>query len=73
MRKLFSLLLLVCLVLVSVTVLNAFGPLGADTASPTQDGTLPALAAIAGNGMMSTESYDDLEELSSRRYHSCNQ
>jgi carboxypeptidase Q len=33
-------------------------------ASPAQDGTLPALTAIAGQGMMSSESYDDLAELS---------
>ncbi len=32
--------------------------------SPAQDGTMPALAAIAGQGMLSNESYDDLEELS---------
>jgi carboxypeptidase Q len=40
---------------------------GADApepASPAQDGTLPALSAIAGQGMMSSESYDDLAELS---------
>jgi carboxypeptidase Q len=35
-----------------------------EPASPAQDGTLPALTAIAGQGMMSSESYDDLEELS---------
>ncbi len=64
MRK--SLLLLSCfsLVLASSVVLKATGPSNTAPASPAQDGTLPALAAIAGNGMMSTESYDDLEELS---------
>ena len=37
---------------------------GAEPVSPAQDGTMPALAAIAGQGMLSTESYDDLQELS---------
>ncbi len=53
-----------------VGVLMAFagyGPL-ADTASkplsPAQDGTLPALTAIAGDGMMDSHAYRDLEELS---------
>jgi carboxypeptidase Q len=36
----------------------------ADPVSPAQDGTLPALTAIAGQGMMTSESYDDLAELS---------
>jgi len=36
----------------------------ANPASPAEDGTMPALAAIAGHGMMTTESYDDLRELS---------
>src|ERR1700741_3648836 len=36
----------------------------AEPASPAQDGTMPALTAIAGQGMMSNEAYDDLEELS---------
>ena len=64
MRKLFFLLSSTCLILISITFLNASGLSGAEPGSPAQDGTLPALAAIAGNGMMSTESYDDLEELS---------
>src|ERR1700743_2270787 len=33
-------------------------------AAPAQDGTMPALTAIAGQGMMSSEGFDDLEELS---------
>jgi len=32
--------------------------------SPAEDGTLPALTAIAGKGMMACHAYDDLEELS---------
>src|ERR1041384_3204104 len=36
----------------------------AEPAAPSEDGTMPALTAIAGHGMMSTEAYDDLEELS---------
>jgi carboxypeptidase Q len=36
----------------------------AEPAAPAQDGTMPALTAIAGHGMMSTEAFDDLEELS---------
>src|SRR6476659_7641212 len=35
-----------------------------EPAAPAQDGTMPALTAIAGHGMMSSEAYDDLEELS---------
>ncbi len=38
---------------------NAAGP-----AAPAEDGTMPALTAIAGQGMMSNEAYNDLEELS---------
>jgi carboxypeptidase Q len=36
----------------------------AEPAAPTEDGTMPALTAIAGQGMMSNEAYNDLEELS---------
>jgi len=36
----------------------------AEPVAPAHDGTMPALTAIAGQGMMSTEAYDDLEELS---------
>src|SRR5215467_517128 len=36
----------------------------AEPAAPAEDGTMPALTAIAGHGMMSNEAYDDLEELS---------
>lgn len=38
-------------------------PNTAEPAAPTEDGTMPALTAIAGHGMMSTEAYNDLEEL----------
>ena len=55
-----------CLVLVlNFSLWAGSGPgNSAEPASPAQDGTMPALAAIAGQGMMSTESYDDLAELS---------
>jgi hypothetical protein len=65
MRKFFLLSLSVCLMLALGVSLYASGPYSAaEPASPAQDGTMPALAAIAGHGMMSMESYDDLEELS---------
>jgi carboxypeptidase Q len=32
--------------------------------SPAEDGTMPALTAIAGQGMMNTQPYDQLEDLS---------
>jgi carboxypeptidase Q len=35
----------------------------AEPPAPAQDGTMPALTAIAGQGMMSSEAYSDLEEL----------
>jgi Zn-dependent M28 family amino/carboxypeptidase len=35
-----------------------------EPSSPAEDGTLPALTAIAGKGMMSCHAYEDLEELS---------
>lgn len=41
---------------------NSSGP--AAPVAPAQDGTMPALTAIAGQGMMSSEAMDDLEELS---------
>ena len=37
---------------------------GAEPPSPSEDGTLPALAVIAGQGMMACHPYEDLEELS---------
>src|SRR5882672_5772387 len=67
MRKLLSLLsaaslsFLFCFSLWAATADSARP---ADPATPAHDGTMPALTAIAGQGMMSTEAYDDLEELS---------
>jgi Zn-dependent M28 family amino/carboxypeptidase len=40
------------------------GPTSAEPAAPEKDGTMPALTAIAGQGMMNDESFTDLEELS---------
>jgi carboxypeptidase Q len=51
------------LVLFSLS-LNAALAHSAEPAAPGEDGTLPGLTAIAGQGMMSTEAYTDLEELS---------
>jgi carboxypeptidase Q len=67
MRKLNSLAcgvaaaFLLCLSLHSVA---ANPSASTEPAAPAQDGTLPALTAIAGQGMMSSEAYNDLEELS---------
>ena len=61
MRKFLSLAAATCLFIIALS-LSATN--NAEPASPAQDGTMPALAAIAGQGMMTTESYDDLEELS---------
>src|SRR6478735_6419342 len=44
--------------------LAGFAANPAEPPAPAQDGTMPALTAIAGQGMMSSEAYDDLEELS---------
>src|SRR5471030_2182629 len=63
MRKVFMLAL--AAVVLGGAVWAGSKPSGtADPSSPAQDGTMPALAAIAGQGMLSTESYDDLQELS---------
>src|SRR6185369_12423451 len=68
MRKLLSpgsiiaLALLFCFSLIGSTAGLAANP--AEPAAPSQDGTMPALTAIAGQGMMSNEAFDDLEELS---------
>jgi carboxypeptidase Q len=68
MRKLLSLgsiialALLFCFSLIGSTAGLAANP--AEPAAPSHDGTMPALTAIAGQGMMSPEAYDDLEELS---------
>ncbi|MBZ5490967.1 MAG: M20/M25/M40 family metallo-hydrolase [Acidobacteriia bacterium] len=66
MRKLLSftagLAMLLCFSLIGSTTGLAANP--AEPAAPAQDGTMPALTAIAGQGMMSQEAYDDLEQLS---------
>ncbi len=63
MRKVFMLAL--AAIVLGGAVWAGSGPRGgAEPVSPAQDGTMPALAAIAGQGMLSTESYDDLQELS---------
>lgn len=66
MRKLFWLSTSLCLMLIVGVAIHAdSGPSSAaEPASPAQDGTMPALVAIAGHSMMSSESYDDLQELS---------
>ncbi|HVB37762.1 MAG TPA: hypothetical protein VND92_04460, partial [Vicinamibacterales bacterium] len=51
------------LFIVTAATLGAAAP-GADEPSPAQDGTLPALTAIAGQGMMDLNVYHLLEELS---------
>jgi carboxypeptidase Q len=66
MRKLLSLTtglaILLCFSLIGSATGSAANP--AEPPAPSQDGTMPALTAIAGQGMMSTEAYDDLEEIS---------
>src|SRR5690349_889880 len=64
MRKLLSLTSGAGLVILSCLSLNAALANPSEPAAPAQDGTMPALTAIAGQGMMSSEAYDDLEELS---------
>jgi carboxypeptidase Q len=68
MRKLLltsgaGLLILLCFSLRGLAA-NPAERAAAEPAAPAQDGTMPALTAIAGHGMMSTEAFDDLEELS---------
>src|SRR5215469_122072 len=64
MRKFFSLTSCAGLVLWFGISLHAAPGNPAEPSAPAQDGTLPALTAIAGQGMMSNEAYNDLEELS---------
>src|SRR5262249_61381865 len=64
MRKFMLLMSVAGLSIVFSLSLHAALAAPADPASPAQDGTLPALTAIAGQGMMSNEAYSDLEELS---------
>jgi carboxypeptidase Q len=57
----------ICISVLSLCFVFGASLRGADApepASPAEDGTLPALTAIAGQGMMSSESFDDLAELS---------
>ena len=66
MRKLlsvtFGVAVLVFSLSLQVTAANPTNP--AEPPAPAEDGTMPALTAIAGQGMMSSEAYTDLEELS---------
>src|ERR1051326_7689434 len=64
MRKSLLIFASATLVLVSCLSLNAAFSNPAGPAAPADDGTMPALTAIAGQGMMSNEAYNDLEELS---------
>jgi carboxypeptidase Q len=62
-RKIFA---LVCMAVMSLAAVRpaAGSNNGSNTASPAEDGTLPALAAVAGAGTMETHTYEYLEELS---------
>ena len=64
MHKLLSLSSGVLLALLFCFSLRGLAANPAEPPAPAQDGTMPALTAIAGQGMMSNEAYDDLEELS---------
>src|SRR5215472_6329547 len=64
MRKFLLLTSISGLVLFFCVSLHAALANPAEPPAPAQDGTMPALTAIAGQGMMSNEAYDDLEELS---------
>ena len=62
-RKIFA---LVCLAAFSLAAVRpaAGSSNGSNPPSPAEDGTLPALAAVAGAGTMETHTYEYLEELS---------
>ncbi|HEY2496652.1 MAG TPA: M20/M25/M40 family metallo-hydrolase [Candidatus Angelobacter sp.] len=64
MRKSLSFTIGAGLILLFSFSLHSLGANPAEPSAPAQDGTMPALTAIAGQGMMSTEAYNDLEELS---------
>jgi carboxypeptidase Q len=64
MRRLLLLVSGTGLVLLSYLSLHAALAGPAEPAGPAEDGTKPALTAIAGQGMMSYEAYSDLQELS---------
>jgi aspartate aminotransferase-like enzyme len=64
MRKFLSISSGVALALLCCFSLRGLAANPAEPPAPAQDGTMPALTAIAGQGMMSNEAYEDLEELS---------
>jgi carboxypeptidase Q len=64
MRKLNGIAVLSLCFVLSASLRSLRGADAPAPASPAEDGTMPALTAIAGQGMMSSESYDDLAELS---------
>jgi hypothetical protein len=64
MRKLMSLIAGLAILLCLIGLTTGLAANMAEPAAPAQDGTMPALTAIAGQGMMCAEAYDDLEELS---------
>jgi carboxypeptidase Q len=64
MRKLNGIAVLSLCFVLSASLPSLRGADAPAPASPAEDGTMPALTAIAGQGMMSSESYDDLAELS---------
>ncbi|HEX6905858.1 MAG TPA: hypothetical protein VF154_04555, partial [Terriglobales bacterium] len=66
MKTFLSLTVALVLCLLPDLALGASGPNPAPAAppAPAEDGTLPALTAIAGEGMMNSHAYDELEDLS---------
>jgi len=66
MKTFRSLTVALALCLVPGLALGASGPAPAPATppSPAEDGTMPALTAIAGAGMMDSHAYDELEDLS---------
>jgi len=66
MKTHFNLVIILAVCLVPGVALCGSGPNPAPAAppSPAEDGTMPALTAIAGQGMMDTHAYDELEDLS---------
>ncbi|MGE5326409.1 MAG: hypothetical protein ACM3NO_05175, partial [Deltaproteobacteria bacterium] len=55
---------LACAIFVAATCAKAASDASAEPASPSTDGTLPALTSIAGAGMLHSHAYDYLQELS---------
>ncbi len=66
MKRHFALFVMLAVGMVPAIALCASGPTPAPAAppSPAEDGTMPALVSIAGQGMMNTQPYDQLEDLS---------